>query len=127
MTDVAKFVVLILGSLVAVLSLWGIYAPGRLLAMVQGVMRRSAGLDVAVIARVLLGAALILAAAGSKFPTVFQVLGWLTLAAAVGLLFVGRERLARFVDWFDRFSPLLIRLWLLLGIAFGVFLVYGVI
>jgi hypothetical protein len=31
----------------------------------------------------------------------------------------------RVVGWFDRFPPLFVRLWLLLGLGFAGFLVYG--
>jgi hypothetical protein len=73
----------------------------------------------------LLGAALIACAAVSRFPTTFMVLGWIAVIAAIGLALMGRERMRRFVAWFDSSPPVLIRIWLLFGLGFGVFLVYG--
>jgi hypothetical protein len=123
---ISQAIVLIFGGLVCALSAWGIYAPANLIELVRNVMDRNWGIRAAVVARILLGAALILAAGGSRFPVVFEALGWVAIFAAVGLAFMGRERFRRFIGWFDRFSPALIRLWLLLGLAFGGLLVYGV-
>jgi hypothetical protein len=38
---------------------------------------------------------------------------------------IGRQQLRRFASWLERFPPSLVRLWLLLGIAFGGFLIDG--
>ena len=124
--EISRAIVLIFGSLVCALSAWGIYVPAKLIELVRNVMDRNWGIQAAVVARVLLGAALILAADGSRFPVVFEALGWVAILAAAGLSFMGRERMRRFIGWFDRFSPALVRLWLLLGLAFGGLLVYGV-
>jgi hypothetical protein len=89
-------------------------------------MEKDWGFHVAVLARLLLGAALIIAAPESRFPVIFEILGWIAVLAAVAILLMGRERLRKFVAWFQKFSQLMIRVWLLFGIAFGAFLVYGV-
>lgn len=124
--SVSQGVVLILGIVIGTLSAWGIYAPEKIIEFVKGALNRDLGIHVAVIVRVLLGVALILAAEESRFPVVFQALGWIAIFAAVIIAFLGRERLRRVIAWFDRFSPTLVRVWLLLGIAFGGFLIYGV-
>ena len=115
------------GVTVCVLSAWGIYAPNRLLKMVIGAMEKDWGIYLAVIVRLLLGLALILAAPESRFPSIFQILGWIAIGAAVGLVFVGRARLRRFIAWFGRFPQAVVRLWLVFGIAFGGFLVFGIV
>jgi hypothetical protein len=122
----SQIVVLVLGIAVCVLSAWGAYAPEKLVRLVTGVMDQEWGIYLAVIVRLLLGLALIIAAPYSRFPLVFQALGWIAIVAAVALAFMGRERLRRLVAWFERFSPAIIRLWLLFGVAFGGFLIYGI-
>jgi hypothetical protein len=122
----SQFIVLALGALVAALCLWGILAPDKIMALVHGAMEKDWGFHVAVLARLLLGAALIIAAPESRFPVIFEILGWIAVLAAVAILLMGRERLRKFVAWFQKFSQLMIRVWLLFGIAFGAFLVYGV-
>jgi hypothetical protein len=111
----SQFIVLALGALVAALCVWGILAPDKIMALVHGAMEKDWGFHVAVLARLLLGAALIIAAPESRFPVIFET-----------ILLMGRERLRKFVAWFQKFSQLMIRVWLLFGIAFGAFLVYGV-
>ncbi len=123
---VSQFIVGAFGIVIAALSIWGIVVPERLVGMVTGVMARPAGMRIAVGARFLLGFALLVAAPESMFPTVFSVLGWVAIAAAIALPVLGRNYinslLARAAAW----PPLAIRTWLLVGVAFGGFLVYAV-
>ena len=123
----SQIVVLALGVIVCALSAWGMYAPDKLRKLVNGAMEKDWGIYVAVVARLLLGAALIVVAPDSRFPIVFEILGWFAIVAAVIILFAGRDRLRRFVAWFEQSSQAMIRVWLLFGIAFGTFLIYGVL
>ena len=115
------------GIVVGVLSVWGLSAPERLRQLVGAVMQRDWGMYFAVGAKLVLGLALILAASQSRFPPIFAALGGFTLAAAVALPFVGRDRIVRHLARFGWLRPAVIRLWLLFGIAFGGFLIYGVL
>lgn len=124
--NVAQVVVLLFGIVIFALSAWGVYAPEKILKFAKDVMNQDFGIYAAVVVRVLLGVALILAASESRLPTVFQALGWIAILAAVIIALVGRERLLRFAAWFDRFSPTLIRVWLVVGMAFGGVLIHGV-
>jgi hypothetical protein len=117
--------VTLLGIVIGLLSLWGLVAPRRLLRLVRGVMEHRAGIYGAVFARLLLGAALIVCASVSRYPTTFMVLGWIAVAAALGLALIGRRNMRRLVAWFDQFPPTFVRLWLLIGFGFGVFLIHG--
>ena len=107
---------------------WGIFAPQKLVTLVASVMDRHWGIYIAVVVRLVLGAALIIVAPASQFPIAFQVLGSIAIIAAVALALLGRERVRRLiVSWIGRLSAAMIRLWLLAGIAFGGFLIYGVL
>ncbi len=127
MNAASQIVVLALGVIVCALSVWGMVAPDKLWKLVNGAMEKNWGIYVAVVARLLLGAALIFVAPESRFPLVFEILGWFAIVAAVIMLFAGRVRLRRFVAWFEQSSQAMIRVWLLFGFAFGAFLVYGVV
>lgn len=94
--------------------------------MVSGALGQPWGIHLAVGVRLVLGAALIVVATTSRFPVTFEVLGWLTLAAAIGLIFVGRERLRSFVVWIGSRPVSIMRGWLVFGAALGGFLVYGI-
>jgi len=123
----SQIVVLALGVIVCALSVWGTVAPDKLCKLVNGAMERDWGIYMAVVARLLLGAALIVIAPDSRFSLAFEILGWLAIVAAVIILFAGRDRLRRFVAWFGQSSQAMIRVWLLFGTAFGAFLIYGVV
>ena len=124
---VSQICLLVIGVTIIVLAGWGIFAPEKLMTFVTSAMDKSWGFYTAVIVRLVLGSALIIVAPASLFPIVFQVLGVIAIAAAIALLLMGRERMRRFIAWFsERFSAPIIRLWLLFGVAFGGFLVYGV-
>ena len=124
-TNAQKFV-LLFGILVSLFCLWAIIKPQRVHALVRGVTDTTWGYLLAAGVRLLLGLALLLAAPGSKFPTTFVVLGWVTIAAAVGIVIMGRERMGRLIEWFSRLSEATVRAWLMLGVAFGLILAYGV-
>ncbi len=127
MVAASQLIVLTLGIAVCVLSAWGMYATDKIWNLVNGAMEKDWGIYVAVIARLVLGAALIIVAPQSRFPLAFEILGWFAIVAAVLILIIGRDKLRRFVAWFQRFSQAMIRAWLLFGIAFGAFLIYGIL
>ena len=127
LNEISQIVVLAFGVIVCVLAAWGILAPDRMMNFVYGAMEKDWGIHLAVILRLVLGAALVIAAPDSRFPLIFQILGWIAIIAAVALLFIGRARLRKFVAWFEHMPQPLIRVWLLFGVAFGALLVYGVV
>ena len=123
---VCQFIVGAFGIVIAVLSIWGIVVPERLIGMVTGVMARPSGMRVAVGARFLLGFALLVAASESMFPTVFSVLGWVAIAAAIALPVLGRKYIGGLLGKVETWPQLFMRVWLLVGVAFGGFLLYAV-
>jgi hypothetical protein len=123
---VAQTVVLVAGLSLCLFAAWGFWAPTKLMRQVAGMMERTWGLYFAVLVRILLGSALILIADQSRFPMAFLAIGCISLGAAVAAMFAGRERLQQFIAWWaNRFTPALVRIWLLLALAFGGFLIYG--
>lgn len=126
MKEIAQIVVLAFGLAIGALSVWGIAAPDRMMRFVYGAMEKVWGIHLAVILRLALGAALVIAAADSRLPLFFEILGWIAVAAAVGIVLVGRERLRRLVAWFERLPAAMIRGWLVCAVAFGALLVYGI-
>lgn len=115
----------IFGVLVCLGSLVGIVAPAKLIGVVRSVMDRPGVLYLAVIVRVALGVLLIAAAPVSRFPVLFLTFGWIAIAAALAIPFIGYVRLVRLMEWFARMPAAAIRGWLIFGLAFGVFLIYG--
>lgn len=126
-TTGAEIIGLTIGALILALSVWGIVVPNKLLALVRGIMGQQGGIQGAVLVRLILGLALLIAAPASRYPSLLTYLGWLALIAAAGLGLMGRARLLRFVGWFDNMSVTAVRLWLVVGIVFGAFLIHALL
>jgi hypothetical protein len=99
--------------------------------MVFGLLRRrleSVGLHIiAVVVRVILGVALIMCAAGSKYPTAILIIGWISIIAATVLAVMGRANFMRIMSWALSLSNSLGRIGGFLAIIFGGFLIHAVI
>ena len=123
----AKLIVAAAGVALCGVGVWGFLAPQKLMRWVKNTMDAEWGFWFAMIVRLLLGITLLVAAPTAKFPSALMIIGWIAIAAAIVVVLLGRQRLRQLVQWFlDRFSPPIIRTWLLFAIAFGCFLVYGV-
>jgi len=114
-----------IGTIISLVCLTGVMLPAQLLHAIRAAWQYPAAMYVAVMVRLTLGVLLLLAAPHSRFPLSFQVLGWITIMAALLLPVVGHARIDRLLDWWSGRSTTGIRLWSLAGLAFGCFLVYG--
>jgi len=79
----------------------------------------------AVLVRLALGFLLISQATVSKFPLVIEVLGWLSVVAALGLAVIGRGNFTRLMKWALTLVKPLGRASGFVVVAFGAFLVYA--
>jgi hypothetical protein len=75
--------------------------------------------------RVVLGILLIHYAGQSKYPTIIEILGWLSLAAAVTFSVIGRRRFLRLMSWAFTLLRPYGRVGGLVAMAFGGFLVHA--
>lgn len=98
---------------------------------VFGLMSRklnSLGLHIlAVVVRIIIGIALIICAAESKYPTAILILGWISIVAASVLGIMGRANFKRLMSWALSVAPSFGRIGGLLAILFGGFLLYAVV
>ena len=98
---------------------------------VFGLMRRklnSLGLHIlAVVVRIIIGIALIICAAESKYPTAILIIGWISIVAASVLGIMGRANFKRLMSWALSIAPSFGRIGGLLAILFGGFLLYAVV
>ena len=121
-----KIIVLTIAILTGLLCVYGIVRPGDLIDRVNRVWRHRSGLYIAVIVRLIFGAALIALAAQTKFPLAIKIIGYIAIIAAILIPVMGRERIGDLLNWFERADALLARLWLSAGLAFAGFLLYAV-
>lgn len=79
----------------------------------------------AVVIRLVLGALLIYQSNISKFPFVIEVIGWLSIVAAIFLAVMGRRNFNRLMSWALSLSKPFGRVGGVLAAAFGAFLIYA--
>ncbi|MGI9343354.1 MAG: hypothetical protein ACR2QV_10915 [Gammaproteobacteria bacterium] len=118
-------IVAVFGLLVCLGCIVGIAATSVLMRIMDMVMSRPGILYLAVGVRLLLGVALIVAAPASLFPVLFRIFGVIAILAALALPIMGIERIRRLVAWVAALPSIALRLWLVVGFAFGAFLIYG--
>jgi hypothetical protein len=124
---IARIIIVLLGASLCLLALLGVYAPRKLMEWLKRMMDQDWGIYFTVVIRLMLGLALIVAAAGSRFPLAIVGLGWVAIVAAIAGALLGRQRLRKFISWWiERFSSAGIRVWVLFALAFGGFLIYAV-
>ena len=117
--------VAVLGALIAAIGATGVVSPASLLRFVKSVWRQPMGLYLAVGIRLVLGVILILAAPSCRFPEAVRIIGVVSIVAAVLIPFIGFERISSLIRWGESRSLTALRVWCLVAIAFGVFLVYA--
>lgn len=79
----------------------------------------------AIIVRLVLGVLLIYQSNVSKFPFVIEIIGWLSIVAAIFLAVIGRRNFNRLMSWALSFVKPFGRVGGVLAAAFGAFLIYA--
>jgi len=79
----------------------------------------------AVVVRLVLGVLLIYQSSMSKFPLVIEVIGWLSIAAAVTIAVMGRHNFERLMSWALSLVKNFGRISGVLAAVFGTFLIYA--
>ena len=97
--------------------------------VVFGFLKRSLdkpGIQVlAVVLRLILGFLLIYQSSVSKFPLFIEILGWLSIVAAIFLALLGRRYFKKLMSWALSLSKPFARIGGIFAAGFGAFLVYA--
>lgn len=121
------YVILAFGSMISFLGAVMLVKPDSVTGFFSNNLN-SLGLHVlAVVARLILGVALITYATASKYPVVFQIIGWLSVGAAIILGGIGRSRFKALMAWALSWASSLMRLAGLSAVLLGGFLIYAVV
>ena len=81
----------------------------------------------AVVVRIIIGVALIVCAAESKYPATILIIGWVSIVAASVLGIMGRTNFMRLMSWALSVAPSFGRIGGFLAILFGGFLIHAVV
>jgi hypothetical protein len=79
----------------------------------------------AIVVRLILGVLLIYQSNVSKFPLVIEIIGWLSIVAAIFLAVIGRRNFNRIMSWALSFVKPFGRVGGVFAVAFGAFLIYA--
>jgi len=79
----------------------------------------------AVVVRLVLGVLLIYQSGASKYPLVIEIIGWLSIVAAVFFAVIGRNNFKRLISWALSLAKPLGRVGGFVAVCFGTFLVYA--
>jgi len=121
-----NYIIILFGIATIVAGVIIVINPGTVFDLLRRNLE-SLGLHIlAVVVRIILGAALIICAAGSKYPTAILILGWISIVAAAVLGIIGRPNFKRLMSWALNVAPSFGRLGGLLAILFGGFLIHAV-
>jgi hypothetical protein len=118
--------VAVFGAVIVGMGIVGFVRPSAIVGFVQFFMKSRSGLYWAMGSRIVLGLLLLAVASESRFPRTLQVPGVISLVAAAISPIVGLERLQRLVQWWSERPPVLVRVWSLIALVLGAFLIHAV-
>ncbi len=113
----------IFSGALSLICLFGIAQPAQFMSVVGRVFQGSGGVQMAVVVRVIFGAALIYSAGTSRFPLFVYLIGGLILISAAVLPFMGQERIDGLIERFRALPTNTLRIWLTGGFAFAQILI----
>ncbi|MDH3364095.1 MAG: hypothetical protein OEM45_10340 [Gammaproteobacteria bacterium] len=105
------------------IGLVGLLAPDRFRGLFKRMTSQTRFLA-AVIVRLVIGVIFWIAADELRFPQVMRIIAAISIFAAIGILFMRRDRLDGLIGWWLSRSDGLLRLSAVFAFAFGGFLIY---
>ncbi len=127
LSGISQNIVLFFGVTICLVCVFSFFNPYVLIDFVKNFERYRWLIPAGVVSRVFFGIVLVLASTDTKYPTFFLVIGILSIFSGLMLPFLGKDRIFKIMDWLGSQPAFLLRLWILLGIAFGGFIIYGVL
>lgn len=117
--------IILFGALTLLVGIVIIIDPEFVFGFFRNYMDKPVVHILAVVIRLILGAFLIHQSNISRFPLVIEILGWISIIAAVVLAVMGRLNFIRLMSWALSFSKPLGRVGGIIAMAFGAFLIYA--
>ena len=117
--------IIIFGVLTLLAGIVIIINPEAIFGFLRNNLDKLAVHILAVVARLVIGVLLIYQSSVSKFPFVIEVIGWLSIVAAIIMAVMGRRNFNRLMLWALALSKPLGRVGGVLAVSFGAFLIYA--
>ncbi|MBC8414321.1 hypothetical protein H8E50_11735 [bacterium] len=123
-----RYIVFIFGMITAIAGAMIIIRPDSIFNLIRKQLESLSLYIVAVVVRLILGIALIGIAAESKYPLAIEVIGWISIAAAIILGAIGPVKFKGLIVWALTFASSSIgRIGGVIALLFGCFLIYAVV
>lgn len=117
--------IIIFGALTLLAGIVIVVNPELIFGLLNKNTEKLALQILAVTVRLLLGALLIHQSDASKYPFVIEIIGWLSLVAAIVFAVIGRDNFKRLMSWALSLSKPFGRVGGVIAICFGAFLIYA--
>ena len=117
--------IIIFGALTCLVGMVIVVNPQIVFGLLQKNYAKIELQIVAVVLRLILGVILIIQSADSKYPFVIEIIGWLSIVAAVFLSVIGRNNFLKLMSWALSQVKTLGRVGGVIASAFGAFLIYA--
>ena len=121
----AAQIVMLFGAVIGLLCIYGLILPKQLVGFVSEFWKNKASFIVAILIRLIFGGLLIVASSATKYATIFTVLGYLMILAAILIAVMGKTKISLMIAWVKTWPLLWVRAWLLFGLIFSALLVTG--
>lgn len=119
------FFIIIFGVAVFLVGAVIVANPESLFGLLRNNIEKPLLHILAVVVRLVLGAILISQAAASRYPLVIEIIGWLSVTAALVFAVIGRGRFQQVMNWALGLATPLDRVGGVAAMAFGAFLVHA--
>jgi hypothetical protein len=120
-------IIILFGLLTCVAGVIIIYNPEIIFGVIRDNLDKVGLQVVAIILRLVLGILLIEYAPVSRFPLIIEILGWLSIAAALTFMLIGRANFLRLMNWALTLLKPYGRIGGIFAAGFGAFLFYAFI
>ena len=121
----AAQIIMVFGAIIGLLCLYGLIFPKQLIGWVSDFWKNKASFILAIVIRLALGGLLIVAASATKYESIFTVLGYLMILAAVLIAILGKTKISLMIVWVKTWPLLWVRAWLVFGLIFAALLITG--
>ncbi|QXD23136.1 hypothetical protein F7C95_14510 [Opitutia bacterium ISCC 51] len=121
----AAQIVMVFGAVIGLLCLYGLVFPKQLIGWVTDFWKNKASFIIAILIRLFLGVTLIFAASATQYESIFKLLGYIMIVAAVVIAALGKAKISIMILWVKTWPLLWVRAWLLFGLLFAGLLIVG--
>lgn len=118
-------IIIIFGALTLLAGIVIVINPEVIFGFLRNNLDRLELHILAVAVRIVLGVLLIYQSSVSKFPLVIEIIGWVSVVAAIFLAVMGRRNFNRLMSWALSLAKPIGRVGGALAMAFGAFLIYA--